>query len=310
MTDIVSIALWATNLGLPCESVADWLARVEARVEETARGGASLLLFPEYACEGWLNFKPDDLKPTEEMDYLAGHAPQAVAAIGEMSVKHAIAIVAGTMPWKLNGGSISNRAWVFFPDGTRLHYDKLALTPAEKDPESWDLTPGGRLQVFEWNGLRVATVICLDVEMPALSVMLAKADIDLLLVPAMTALPTGYNRVFGCAKARAVELMCAVAVSGCTGASSRTTQNPTNHGGCAVYLPCEVELGSTGIHTLTDMTDGIDGTEPFVIAHDIPVGTIRALRGGAAEVWPGAWDGTHVELVEAKRESDTRSAAE
>lgn len=193
------------------------------------------------------------------------------------------------------------------PDGRRLWQDKLALTPGEKDAESWMLTPGDTVRVFGWNGLRCAVLICLDVEMPALSVVLARHDIDLLLVPSMTYLPTGYSRVFGCARARAIELMCAVAVTGCVGVAPGSTQNDQNHSACALYLPCETDLGTYGVHLQTPMTDGAGGEDPFVVARDIPFARMRELRAGAAEVWPGAWDAGHISVVDEER---ARAAAE
>ena len=294
----IDIALWTTNLGFSVASVRDWAGHVEKRVQEAADSGASLLLMPEYVAETWLSFKPDGLKPTEEMAFLASHAPESIDLLADMAKRHQLTIVAGSMPWDHGGGRIANRAWTLMPDGTRLWHDKLALTPGERDPESWTLTPGSAVRVFEWQGLRCAVLICLDVEMPALSVLLAKQNIDLLLVPSMTYLPTGYSRVFGCAKARAIELMCAVAVTGCVGSAPGSTQNDHNYSACAVYLPCETELGSFGVHAETDMTDGAGGEDPFIIARGVPVGAIRDLRAGKAEVWPGAWDAGHVAIID------------
>src|SRR3546814_7527676 len=64
--------------------------------------------------------------------------------------------------------------------------------------------------------------------MPALALRLAPLDPDLILVPSMTAKLSGYSRVFSCAKARAIELLCAVAATGVIGRAPGSTQNPTN----------------------------------------------------------------------------------
>jgi hypothetical protein len=48
--ETLTIALWATNLEPPLMSLADWLARVEARVAEAQAAGAGLLVMPEFAC--------------------------------------------------------------------------------------------------------------------------------------------------------------------------------------------------------------------------------------------------------------------
>lgn len=47
----------------------------------------------------------------------------------------------------------------------------------------------------------------------------------------------------------------------------------------------------------TAMSDTLSG--PMLMARDIPLGLVRALRHGQAEVWPGAWRADHVRVVEA-----------
>ncbi len=298
--DTVTLALWATNLAKPLNGIDGWIARVDAKMAEAKAAGAMMLVMPEYACEQWLSFKPDGLKETEEIAWMAEQAVDAVTRLEPLAKRHGIALLAGTVAWKdatvTAGNPYRNRAFLFLPDGRVVHQDKLALTPFEKDPDTWDLVPGDDIRIVDWQGLRIAPLICLDVEMPTLAVKLAPHEIDLLLVPSMTAMLSGYQRVFGCAKARAVELMTTVAACGVVGAAPGTTQNPTNVSGCAVYTPCEQELGFTGVHAELPPVGTDDGDGPFLIARDIPVGAIRRLRAGAAEVWPGAWSGDHVRV--------------
>jgi hypothetical protein len=104
--------------------------------------------------------------------------------------------------------------------------------------------------------------------------------------------------VFSCAKARAVELMCAVVACGTIGRAPGTTQNPTNVSACAVYLPCEPSLGMNGVLGATAPTGDDPGDGPLLIARNIPFGEIRRLRESGAEVWPGAWRADHVAIIE------------
>ncbi|TCT09879.1 putative amidohydrolase [Tepidamorphus gemmatus] len=295
MTDTLTLALWATNLSAPLTGLEAWAARIDAKLAEAARAGADLLIMPEYACEQWLSFKPTGLAPTAEIGWMAAQAPQALEMLKPLPARHGVALLAGTMPWTVNG-SQRNRAWLMLPDGRAIAQDKMALTPGEQDPESWTLATGDEIAIVEWRGLKIATLICLDVEMPALSSLLAPQGIDLLMVPSMTGLLSGYSRVFGCAKARAVELMTVVAATGCVGTAPGTTQNETNVSGCAVFVPCERELGFTGVFAATDPVGAHDGDGPFLIARDLPIGLIRRKRAGAAEVWPGAWSAAHVRV--------------
>ncbi|MCC9620645.1 nitrilase [Thalassospira sp. MA62] len=296
----VTLALWATNLGRPVADMAGWADHVDAQMADAAKQGAKIFVLPEYASEQWMAFKPDGLAPNKEIAWMADQAPEARKHAAALAKKHDMLLVAGSMPWHLDPANPdagqTNSAMIFTPEGDAVIQDKLSLTPGEQEPENWNLTPGKEFGIIAWRGLKVAVLICLDVEMPALSCLMAPLDIDLLLVPSMTLTPSGYNRVFGCAKARAVELMTVVAACGTTGTAVNTTQNPTNYSGCSVFTPCEPQLGHTGLFAKAEPTydDGANG--PLLIAKDIPIGQIRALRNGGAEVWPGGWNADHITL--------------
>ncbi|MBD8875633.1 nitrilase-related carbon-nitrogen hydrolase [Roseibium polysiphoniae] len=291
MTDYC-LALWATNLGFSPAHPQAFADHVEARLLEAKAAGAKLLVLPEYAIEACLAFKPARLKPTEEMAFLAEVGAQVVELLRPLPQAHGISLLAGSMPVPAEGG-LTNTAILLTPDGREIRQDKLSLTPGEMDPETWQLQGGRELLTFELDGLKMAILICLDVEMPALSCLLAKENLDLLLVPSMTEMLSGYHRVFDCAKARAVELMTSVAVCGTVGRTPGTTQMETNVSGASLFVPCEEELGFTGVAGAISATDGMAAEEPFLIAK-VPVGTVRALRAGGGEVWPGGWSADHI----------------
>jgi len=293
----LTLALWATNLATPLNGLAAWAAHIEAKMAEAAVAGAKLLVMPEYACEAWLSFKPAGLAPSAEIAWLAGQAPAALDQLRPLPARHGVGLLAGTMPWAADGG-FTNRAWLLLPDGRVVGQDKLCLTPGEQDPESWNLLPGDAVHVVEWEGLKLATLVCLDIELPALSAKLAPLIPDLILVPSMTGRLSGYSRVFSCAKARAVELLCAVAATGAVGRAPGTTQNPTNVSACALYLPCEPSLGMNGVLGATVPTAEDPGDGPLLIARNIPFAEIRRLREAGAEVWPGAWRADRVTVIE------------
>ncbi|MEL7527493.1 MAG: nitrilase-related carbon-nitrogen hydrolase [Pseudomonadota bacterium] len=293
MTDY-PIALWSFNLGRAPASV-EALARViDEEVSKYAQAGARLIMLPEYFIECCLAFKPADLPPDLEMAFLADVGAELLTLVAPLPQKHGVSILLGTMPVKAENG-ITNSAFLLTADGRRIRQDKLCLTPFEQDPETWNLTPGDQLAVFELDGLRMAILICLDIEMPALSCLLARVNLDLVLVPSMTEKLSGYHRVYGCAKARAVELMCAVAVCGVVGVSKGTTQNDSSVSGAALYVPCEETLGFTGIAAEIAATDGTASEEPFLTC-SVPLKELTDLKDGKAEVWPGAWNADLVTL--------------
>ncbi|MGH6961827.1 MAG: nitrilase, partial [Dongiaceae bacterium] len=189
-----------------------------------------------------------------------------------------------------------NRAWLILPDGRLVAYDKLVLTPGEKNPAGWSLVPGDCIRIVEWQGLRLAPLVCLDVEMPALAQRLAPLDLDLILVPSMTSFRSGYRRVFDCAKARAIELQTVVCAVGAIGVPARLEGRESNTSGAAAFTPCEVALGHDGTEAAIGPWDRTDGPGPMLIARDLPVGQVRAMRRGSAEVWPGPWSAAHLAI--------------
>lgn len=294
--DKLTIALWPVGMAAVPASIDDAAARIESRLAEAAAAGAGLLMLPEYLGEQWLAWAPPDLPEAGEVAWMARHGAELLERLRLLPARHDVALLAGTWPARSGDGWV-NRAHLLLPDGRLVVQDKLCLTPSEQDPEAWRLAPGSQIRIVEWHGWRIAVLICLDIEQPALAALLQGADLDLLLVPSMTRQASGHARVMGCAKARAVELMTAVAAVGCIGSIPAEPPRP-NTGGAAVYLPCEPPLGHDGIAVEQLGAASRDGEGGLVIARDLPLGMVRALRRGGAEVWPGPWPAGHVRMVE------------
>lgn len=301
--DFATVALWAANMAQPLNGIGAWLAKVEEKLAEAKAGGADVLVLPEYASEQWLSYAPDGLKPTEEVAWMAEEGQKALEALPALVEASGVALLAGSFPVEAPGRDPDgpphvNRAHLILPDGRTVAQDKLCLTPGEKSAEAWNLNTGSKVELVEWNGLRIASLICLDVELPALAAKIARSepDLDLLLVPSMTEKQSGYSRVFDCAKARAVELQTAVCAVGSIGSVAPDGSRP-NFSGAAVFTPCEAELGFDGRFAAIPGAPTADGDGPMLIAKDVPVGFIREIRqGGRAEVWPGAWDADGVSI--------------
>ncbi len=303
--DFATVALWAVNLARPLNGMDAWIAGLDAKMAEAAGAGADVLVLPEYVSEQWLSYAPDDLAPSEEIAWMADEGELALDRLKALAAKHNMALLAGSFPARATGARkdgppFVNRAFLVLPDGRVTFQDKLCLTPSEKNPEAWNLNVGAEVTFTQWRGLRIATLICLDVELPALASAIAKRepDLDLLLVPSMTEKESGYSRVFGCAKARAIELQTAVCAVGSIGSVAPDGSRP-NFSGAAVFLPCEEPLGFNGrFAEITGRADAEDDG-PLLIARDVPVGLIRELRkGGDAEVWPGSWSAEHISFGE------------
>lgn len=286
-----ALALWAVNLAWPTRDLDDWSNRLAVRARSAADAGSGMLVLPEYACTQWLHHPDAPADPRHQIEWMAGQAAEAAPKVGHIARDTGVEILAGSWPWfepsVESGTTPVNRALLCRPDGATVFQDKLTLTPGERDPESWTLAPGNTVTAFDWRGWRTAIVICLDIEQPSLAARLAPLDLDLILVPSMTAGPTGYHRVHNCARARAVELMTVVAVVGTIGTLPDGTPN---NGGAAVYTPCEDGLADGGFLAGTGRLNGHHGDGPTLTVHDLPLATVRAMRHGGAEVWSGPWD--------------------
>jgi predicted amidohydrolase len=293
----MKVALWAMNLAYPVSSLEDWARLVEAQAAEAKRQGAQVLLMPEYSALHWLHFFPRNQPGLEQLDMMAGYAAPAAALMSDIAAKQGLLLVSGSFPVHRADLTppFSNRAHIHFPDGKMLVQDKLCLTHFEKDPQNWHISPGTRLSVFEWQGYRMAVLICLDIELPALSARMASLDLDLILVPSMTIKLAGYHRVFDCAKARAVELLSAVAVTGVIAGAPGHEQFIA---GASFFLPCEEKFGHTGTLASVAPAYTAEGAGPLLV-RDLPLDDIRMMRRGQAEVWPGAWNADHIAIGEA-----------
>lgn len=307
MAETLTAALWAVNINLPTVSLAAWIASVEAQMAQAQAGGAQLLMLPEFACAQWLSFAPAGLALTNQVSWLASLADEALAGLRPLPARYGIALLPGTLPYAGDAGKdktppYHNRAFLLLPDGRIFTQDKLCLTPSERNPDGWFLTPGKRVNIIDWQGLRIAIVICLDVEFTALWARLARLDLDLILVPAKTDMLSGFYRVFGCARARAIELQTVVCAVGAIGIPLTPVAVDTVLGGAAAYVPCEASLGLTGINAALEPHAASSGLSPLLFAKDLPLGASRRIRHGAAEaeVWPGSWTAEHIAIGEAK----------
>ena len=296
----LTIAHWVANFSHAVISLEDFAQLVTHQLETARDAKADILLAPEHISEYWMPFAPQNLPPTSENSWVADQAALALPLLQDAVNKTGVALVAGSCSFlHETTRECRNRSWMLFPDREPIFHDKLVMTPAEKDSAGWHFEPGNTVNIFDWRGLRLCLIICLDVEMPHLAHTLSTEDIDLLLVPSMTTKMSGYHRVFTCARARAVELMTAVAVVGCVGAAKDPdgTLRETYHGGAAVYIPAEEVFGNTGVFSdLPGHTTAADAGE-ILISRDIPVGAIRALRHGKPEAWPGPFNADHITVT-------------
>ena len=231
------VALWAVNLASSVMTVESWLENLRGQADEAVRVGAEILMLPEYACMAWLDFKPRDCGPSREIAWMGEQVTKISKGIEELSTTRRIAILPGTWPAQGRGGWV-NRAQLMLPDGRQLVQDKLHPIPTERDPEGWMLEPGEGFRAITWRGLRIAILICHDVQSSVLAKQASFVGIDLVLVPSMTEHEKGsmgHKAIFSAAKGHAEKYKRTVATVGAIGTQVLPDRHEPNVGGAAVY---------------------------------------------------------------------------
>ena len=254
------------------DSMAAWKDKLRRLCESAASGGATLLVFPEYAgveltaqfSESQRADLPGSLRILQPLrdEYLAAHH----ALAGELGVT----ILAGSFPWE-DGGRFVNRAWLCTPDGRTRYQDKIVMTRFER--EHWLVSGGTALEVFDIPGAKVGVLICYDSEFPLLARRLCENGADLLLVPSCTDTEAGWNRVMLSCRARALEQQCFVVQSPTSGTAPWSPALDVNTGRAGVFAPVDIGFPDDGI-----LASGAPpGTAPWLIA-DLPLARLASVR--------------------------------
>lgn len=199
------------DVGVCCDDPHAFAAHVVELTLASWADGADLVVFPEFTWMGLERF-------VAGADMLAGVADCFWNRLWP-EIQHHLsrpdkAVVLGTVPFVDADGRIKNRAPILSA-GQALYQDKIHLTPWEAD-----FRGGGPIQPWCFKGVKIAVVICLDIEIPEIAVALRSCQPDLIVVPSATENQLGVERIGRCADARAVELGCHVGVCHLVGKTS------------------------------------------------------------------------------------------
>ncbi len=155
------------------------LDEIMARMEEAARLGAKVVIFPECALSGYCYTSRQEALPSAEP--IPGPSTNRLA---ELAARLDCTAVVGML--ELDGNRLYNSAAVVTPQGVAGAYRKLHLLCLGID--RFDL-PGDRpFQVFEASGARLGINICFDLSFPE------SARVVKLLGAQLLAIPTNWPR--------------------------------------------------------------------------------------------------------------------
>ncbi|MCB0570992.1 MAG: bifunctional GNAT family N-acetyltransferase/carbon-nitrogen hydrolase family protein [Phaeodactylibacter sp.] len=178
-------------------------------------------------------------------------------------------IMTGSMPY-LRDGALINLGFLCRRDGTVEVYEKLHITPNEAS--YWGMVGGSLLRAYDTDCGKVGILIGYDIEFPELSRLLANEGIQILFVPFHTNTQIEFTRVRQCARARAIENECYVAIAGSVGNLPRVENMDIQIATSAVYTPADFSFPVTGT-----IAEANPNTEMTVIA-DVDLDLLKGLH--------------------------------
>lgn len=271
------------------DSFDDYAAKLSRWVADGA--GADLLVFPEYGAMELASLggraAAGDLEAS--LHEVTRHWPQVRALHCDLARRHNCHILGASGP-VFEGARPVNRAVLYGPDGVIGHQDKQIMTRFER--EDWNVVGAPGLRVFDTTLGRIGILICYDSEFPLLGRVLARAGVELVLVPSCTDTVAGFSRVRIGAMARALESQCIVVQSPTVGACDWMPALDENRGRAAIYGPPDGFWPETGI-----IAEGVMDAAGWVFA-DVDLSRVSESRRNGAVLpfahWP---ESDHAALI-------------
>lgn len=235
----------------------DWLdgwdtyvAKLTRWVEEAARDGAQLLVFPEYGAMELASLFPNPIPGDlhRQLGAVASLEPQVVELHERLARRHGVHILGASLPAEVAEGRFHNRAWLYGPDGRRGCQDKIVMTCFEREP--WGVSGASELKLFETALGRIGVCICYDVEFPLLARAEVEAGAELILAPSQTETLRGYWRVRLGSQARALENQCLVVQVPTVGEAPWSPAVDLSRGAAGVFGPPDLGFPDDGVLAL------------------------------------------------------------
>ncbi len=249
-------------------SMEAWLNNVEFFIDAVSDYKADFVLFPELFNAPLIG-QFNEENAAMAMRKLAGYTDELRQRFIDYAISYNINIIAGSMPL-YRDDNLYNVSFLCRRDGTWDTQYKLHITPDEKN--YWGVTGGNKLKVFDTDVGKVGILICYDVEFPELARLLADKEIKILFVPFMTDTQNGFHRVHHCAKARAIENECYVAIAGSVGNLPRVTNIDLQYAQSAVYSPSDFSFPNNAV-----IAEATPNTEVAIIA-DVDLSLLKELN--------------------------------
>ncbi len=228
---------------------------------------SDFILFPELFNVPLLAHHNEQIQ-AKAMRRLAESTGPILDRMREFAVSYNVNIIAGSMP-VIERKRLYNVAHLCRRDGSVESVKKIHVTPSER--EAFGMSGGDVIKALDTDCGKIGILICYDVEFPELPRILRDQGAEILFVPFMTDLQTGYQRVRFCAHARAVENECYVAIAGSVGNLPRVDNMDIQYSQSAIFSPSDFSFPSTGI-----MAESTPNTEMVLVA-DVDLDLLKHL---------------------------------
>jgi predicted amidohydrolase len=217
-------------------------AKIGRWVEQAVKGGARLLLFPEYGAMELVALLPQNVQQdlSASLEGMQAFFGAYDALFRQLASHHQVHILAPSFPL----GRV-NTATLYAPLGKSGAQEKRILTRFER--EQWVMQAGKELRLFETALGKIGVAICYDCEFPLQVRALCEAGANLILVPSCTDALAGYSRVEVAARARALENQCFVGVAPLVGEAAWSPATDVNVGAAGLYGPPDLGFPSDGV---------------------------------------------------------------
>ncbi|HPE55394.1 MAG TPA: bifunctional GNAT family N-acetyltransferase/carbon-nitrogen hydrolase family protein [Bacteroidales bacterium] len=217
--------------------------QIEFFVDAVSGYKSDFVLFPELF-NAPLMAEFNHLTEAEAMRKLAQYTQPLKEKFREFAVSYNINIITGSMPL-VEDGKLFNTGYLCRRDGSWEQFDKIHITPNEVF--YWGMVGGDKIRTFDTDAGRIGIMVCYDVEFPELSRLLADQGMQILFVPFLTDTQNGYSRVRSCARARAIENECYVAIAGSVGNLPKVNNMDIQFAQSAVFTPSDFPFPTNGI---------------------------------------------------------------
>lgn len=223
----------------------DMYEQIEYFVDAVSAYKSDFILFPEFF-NAPLMAKYNHLSEPDAIRKLAEYTEDIRDRFMQLAISYNVNIITGSMPL-VRDDKLFNVGYLCRRNGTYDVYEKIHVTPDEK--KAWGLSGSDMLKVYETDCGKIGVLICYDVEFPELARILADQGMKILFVPFLTDTQNGYSRVRYCARARAIENECFVAMAGSVGNLPKVHNMNIQYAQSAVFTPCDFAFPTNGVKT-------------------------------------------------------------